>query len=327
MKRYRSGDSDALTISAANLNELDGRQSDLFECRMALIKELVRWSPRISADDPDSLDTIKELYQSIRPHSTQSGDLSEYADPAVVNSFFNAVSVIEKLEICRNILEDSKETDNYAHFLPDSGEDQSNDEIDKQSIGRIAYMKNNYTESAFLKFSKAAANARSAYFQSFEDVCEEVYSGSCEFCILPIESSSEGRLNSFYSMIDRYELKIAATCMVDHHDSQRFTRFALLRKSLREITHLRTNSKDQIFEFKCTLQTEEASLLGDILSSSRACRLQLIRIDSLPLPYNDKMISFYVSMNVNGGDLLTFLAYLTLEIPQCELLGVYYAIK
>ena len=193
-------------------------------------------------------------------------------------------------------------------------------------------MKNNYTESAFLKFSKIVSNSRSAYLQSFDAVCEEVYSGSCEFCILPLESSTEGRLSSFYSMIDRYELKIAAVCVVEQHDSQRSTKFALLKKSLSESTFRTTPKSEQILEFKVSYaigETEsqigaDSSPICDIIFAANACGMRLLRIDSMPLPYNDEMMAYYVSLTVERSQLLTFLLYIMFEFPQCELLGVYY---
>ena len=327
MPRYQSINPGKSSVAANNLVEFDLRQADMFESRCALIHELVRWSDDEAHEKSEKSEWIKELYRKLRPGNFATDELKDYCIPDTVNSLFESISVIEKLEICRAAWRNAKLPRSYSQFLLELGEEQPSESVDERSIGRIAYMKNNYTESAFLKLSKIISNARSAYFSSFDDVCDEVYSGGCEFCILPIESSSEGRLNSFYSMIDRFELKIAATCVVEHHDSQRFTRFALLKKSLYEIPKLRSSSKEQIFEFKFSARIGDISPVSDILSAARHCLLKLIRIDSLPLPYNDEMISYYVSLNVSGGDLMTFLTYLTLEFPQCEPLGVYFLIK
>lgn len=326
MPRYQSNTAKG-SVVAKNLEEFDLRQANMFESRCALIHELVRWSADKCLEDSEALEHLRELYRQLRPVEFESRELKSYLDPRTVNSFFESISVLEKLELCRAAQKNTKMPRSYAQFLLNISEDQSAESIAEIAMGRVAYMKNNYTESAFLKFSKIISNARSAYFPSFDDVCDEVYSGACEFCILPIESSSEGRLNSFYSMIDRFELKIAATCVVEHHDSQRFTRFALLKKSLTEVSKLRSSSKEQIFEFKFSAPIGDVSPISDMLSAARHCLLKLARIDSLPLPYNDEMISYYISLNTSGGDLMTFLTYLTLEFPQCEPLGVYFSIK
>ena len=44
-------------------------------------------------------------------------------------------------------------------------------------------------------------------------------------------------------------------------------------------------------------------------------------------PYNDEMLSYYLSFDLDGADLLTFLTYITLEFPECDPLGVYFTVK
>ena len=57
------------------------------------------------------------------------------------------------------------------------------------------------------------------------------------------------------------------------------------------------------------------------------CRMKLLRIDSIPLPYNDEMMAYYISLAVDNAEFMTFLLYITLEFPQCEPLGVYFTVK
>ena len=255
--------------------------------------------------------------------------MRESYEPETVKRFFNSMSVIEKLEICRKLADT---TADLSHLLLYEGYHSQQEVPSPVARGRIAYMKNNFTESAFLCFSKVIANPRSAYFQSFDAVCEEVYSGGCEFCILPIESSSEGRLNSFYSMIDRFELKISAVCVVDQHDGQKFTKFALLKKSLSDSLLKHGSTSEHILEFKISsdigesvsLSSSEKSPICDIITAAEASGMRLLRIDSMPLPYSDEMMAYYVSLSIDRSRLIPFLLYLTLEYPQYDPLGLYF---
>lgn len=326
MERNPTSERSDLTICADNVSALDKRQADEFECRVALLRELSRAAIDEVAVEMPLIDRLREAYE-LSQVSRHKDDLGEYFSADTVASFFDSISVSEKLEICRTLRKEIKDTRDALKLLIEVSGPSQSELRDENSSGRIAYMKNNYTESAFLKFSKVLSSARSAYFQSFDAVCEEVYSGRCEFCILPLESSSEGQLNSFYSMIDRFELKIAAVCDVEHHDSQRFTRFALLKKSLFETVGLRHQPKEQILEFRFSSAIGGTSPLCDILTAAEACRLRLLRLASLPLPYNDEMLSYYASFTVDGAELLTFLTFIALEFPQCDPLGVYFKVK
>ena len=139
---------------------------------------------------------------------------------------------------------------------------------------------------------------------------------------------SKSHIGAYKHIIeDGVELKIAAVCDIEHHDSQRFTRFALLKKSLEEVSELRYSAKKQIFEFRFTSAIGGQSPISDILRAAEGCGLSLLRLASLPLPYNDEMLSYYVSFTLDGADTLTFLTYITLEFPQCDPLGVYFTVK
>ena len=327
MDRYFHEPADDLAIASENIALLDSRQADLFESRSALWREVVLAVTSDTDGETFRPDHLREVYDAIRRRDIDEGELVGYFSPHTVKCFFDSISVAERVDICRALGKRVKLPSDTLRFLIEVSESQQNDALDGKAEGRIAYMKNNYTESAFMKFSKVLGNARSAYFQSFDAVCEEVYSGGCEFCILPLESSAEGRLNSFYTMIDRFELKIAAVCDIEHHDSQRFTRFALLKKSLSETTTIRHSKKDQILEFRFSSTIGGHSPLGDILQAATACGLRLLRLASLPLPYNDEMLSYYVSFTLDNAEVITFLTFIALEFPQCDPLGVYFTVK
>ena len=151
-------------------------------------------------------------------------------------------------------------------------------------------------------------------------MCEEVYNGNCEYCILPVENSAEGPLNSFSRLIDRFELKISATCDVPTNDGSRTTRFALLRRDLLPLSR----SREQVLLFEFSVPLSEHPLTADLLNAASCCGLQLCRLDSRPYPGVDRSsLSTHFLFRVENGDLYSYLLYLFMEAPQFSPIGIY----
>ena len=89
-------------------------------------------------------------------------------------------------------------------------DDNSYEIFSSSSPSKISYVKNNYSDAAFMRFSSLFKLPKVAYGASFEDACESVYNAASDYCILPIENAANGKLFSFYSLIDKYDLKIFA---------------------------------------------------------------------------------------------------------------------
>ena len=105
---------------------------------------------------------------------------------------------------------------------------ESEEPISEDASERIAYLKNSYNDAAYIQFAALFSSPRAAYFASVSDVCENVYNGSCEYCILPVETSVDGKLLSFYETILKYNFKINA--VYDLQSENGYTRYALLSK-------------------------------------------------------------------------------------------------
>jgi prephenate dehydratase len=300
-----------ISISKQNIKNIDVRQNELFEIRNAILSEL---SYTICQDNDASFDTIKKGYDSIFHNSGTRGDNK-------LKNYPEYISVIDKISFCRYYSKSKQSTQEISAML--FGEEEK---TPLDIIGKVAYMKNPYTDSAYLIFSKSLTTPRSSYFSSFQSVCEEVYSGSCEYCILPIESSNDGKLMSFYSMIDKYELKITSVCTIRHSDNQKFTKFALLRKSISATGIFNASPaylNKRSIEIRVSQTSQAHSPLDNILFAANACSLKLQRIDSLPLSYNDNLLGYYVVLTISHTDFKTFLTYLSLEHPESYIVGIY----
>ena len=103
-------------------------------------------------------------------------------------------------------------------------------EMPKTKEKTIAFLRNGQAMRAFEFFAKPLGGVSAVYENNFLSACESVYSNHATYAIIPIFSTSDGRLNSFYRQIEKYELSIVMTCEVDSDDGENTTTFALVYK-------------------------------------------------------------------------------------------------
>ncbi|MBQ9773681.1 MAG: hypothetical protein IJW30_03365 [Clostridia bacterium] len=186
---------------------------------------------------------------------------------------------------------------------------------------KIIYQKSSYTDEAYLTLSSLLTNPQAVYAHSFPASCEAVYNGACEYCILPIENAVEGQLNAFARLIDRYELKIAATCEIPESSAARSTRFALLRRRMLPIIELAHTE----YRFACMLPQGSSPDVCDLLLAARLCGLHPDRLSSLPS--NEGQLSAQLTFFTQDADLHAFLLYLAMEAPHYTPIGYYPHLK
>ncbi len=186
---------------------------------------------------------------------------------------------------------------------------------------KISYVKNTYSDTAFMRFSELFKVPKVSYGADFEETCEDVYNGACDYCILPIANSSAGKLFSFYQLIDKYDLNIFAVCDLEDGQSSKRTRYALL--SRKKIIHL-DPLQQSYFEF--SIASDDSYSLSDILEAAKLSSLSLYRIDTLPLKYDELTFKFYHIFKGKREQALPFLIYLYYKYPQHEAIGQYISI-
>lgn len=96
----------------------------------------------------------------------------------------------------------------------------------EKSSSRIVYFRTQGADLAYSIFARALPLPTVEYTHSFSAVCDEVYSGYCDFCILPIYSRQNGRLSTVDRLIRHNSLFISAICDVECTDDT--LTFALL---------------------------------------------------------------------------------------------------
>ena len=169
-----------------------------------------------------------------------------------------------------------------------------------------------------MRFSELFEKPTVSYGTTFEEICADVYNSESDYCILPIECSSNGKMFSFYSLINKYELKIFAVCDVDEGVSGKRTRYALLSRKTLVYT-----SEAQLEYFEFSIIGSKDYCLYDILEAANSSPISVYRIDTLPVPYDDLKFRFHHIFEGRKKDIIPFIMYLNFKYPQYEVIGNY----
>ncbi len=302
-------------IVLSNLSELEGDIETVIEKRLAHLSELAGAILR-DGDDPD---IVKSILLSIKSEgNADSGNIIEENRPAA-DAVFSRMSLVERLTLFKEVLGSGgiNKKSFVKYISPETDVSVSEDAAE-----RIAYLKNSYNDVAYMQFSSLFLSPRAAYFRSVSDVCESVYNGSCEYCILPVETSSDGKLLSFYEMILKYNLKI--TAVYDLNGEEGYTRYALIgKRSAFHNPSVRSKPRNRYFEF-IMVETDSVSL-EDLLCAANFCSLKLCRIDTLNAHSSAKGTGAYVCpvFRADGADIQTFLMFLAIDCPDYIPVGLY----
>jgi len=232
-----------LRISDANLSRLDTTAANLAEMRHAILEEKVRAIlSAISNEYPDDVferlireERFPETFTQISARETTVPDHA-YSTGEIARTFANA-GAEERIILCRGLahandrmyrITEGEYDDRWVRMISDLVREEDHIEDDTtpdlearvpRPVGeRVAYLRNTYTDTAFETFSTVLRSAASTYYSDFPGVCEALYYDRATACILPLENSSDGKLLRFYSLLTRYDLRIAYVTSVTAYD-------------------------------------------------------------------------------------------------------------
>ena len=302
-----------------NLKEIEPELDRIVEKRLAHLSEL-SYSVINDGGDPD---IVKSIVLSLKSDNYESENIID-ENRNGAKAIYSKLSFVERMVICDNISKrlftDKKLISNL--LFPDD-----TDSVLSAASERIAYLKNSYTDSVYMQFAQLFSSPRAAYFESITDVCESVYNENCEYCILPIETSSDGKLTAFYEIILKYEFKISAVYDLSNSEDKKYTRYALLSKRLNgsvyKETGIKSKSKIKFFEF--AVECDEYPTITDILSAADYCSMKLRRIDTLNFisEKSQKNPLICPVFRIDGSDFLTFMTFLSIDCPDFYNIGIY----
>ncbi|MBR2460743.1 MAG: hypothetical protein IKB34_05905 [Clostridia bacterium] len=311
-----------------NLLSLRLRGISLSERRLAHIDDAAyvlarRFSDDINGEYDAFRAEYKRLVSQIMPASQELPcDVpEENRERVFIGAAEEAVNV--GIFLCSSICEQRRRMGalpELSSFFPLTGETEDN--------ARIAYLRNPFSDTAYRVFSEAILNASVSYPRDFNSVCEEVYYGRCKYCILPIETSDEGGLSGFRRLITKYELCPVLSCSVSSGGGSQTTRFALFSKNIErlELSDRKGVTKErEIFSFRLNAPTEDS--LVKTVKSMHIYGMRLLKVDSIPVSWDEGHYSFEFSAECDSGDIHAMLLYLALEIPEYTPIGLYSQIK
>lgn len=308
---------DAFSVVHSNLAELDKRRDHLTECRLAHLYEWVEAARHRAGEDRELLLQLLEAWHP--DDSAPPPDIPEENREELLG-FARQAAIPERLCLLHAVI-DRCGAEIFTDPPPEGFE------ISERAAEKIAYVQNSYSDNAYLQFSRTLAHPRAAYFDSFSDVCEEVYNGICEYGILPILHERDGKLFRFYALLEKYDLRIVCACdvpTVERDGGTTVTRYALIRKTVMQggraalPTHL---------DLLLPAEGMGGEQLCDLLQAARFSSLTPDRIDTRPAEgYEDVgELIYQITLLLPSEEkhLSTFLAYLLTEMPRVTVLGLY----
>ncbi len=322
-----------------NIELLESRLETTMETTLCELSELCEAILRDASGDPD---TVFSILLSLR------GQQSEEEDPPLRNpdllyqnlpplqGMTKHLGLYERLFLYHLILK-------KLPMLPVYGDRHTPPPLPLAAKGRIAYMAGALADKAYMRFSNYIPECRAAVFHSFADACEEVRGGLCQYCILPLEGSSEGKLMGFLKLILKYSLQIIAVCDVKAVGgaSEDVTRFGLLRLAEDEnkVTPSPIAAQEPSVSYLELLHVTAVPSYSEIMAAADFCGLTLRRTDTLPAenarvllaedPWNTgisptaSLPLFSGVWDIASADLSVFLLFLSLEAPEDPILGLY----
>lgn len=310
MDDFRSYSPEA--VIASNLAETSQRLDQMIEQEHAHIAEL---AAEILTDAQQPSDFLVSLPDR-RPPPIASSSTTLSQNQPLVDQIHASHAVWRSVLLCSLL---RKGLNLGKHDLPDDFFPEV-EELSDFAKNRVIFQRTNYADLAYRAFAKRLSSPHALYTHNFTLACEEVERGNCEYCILPLENSSEGALHSFSRLIDRFALKIVASCDVPTEDGTRITRFALLRRNLSPL--FEPICPETVFE--CVIPNENSPSVASLLLAAQWCGLKLSHVDSRLHTLDETAVSkTHFLFTVGNGDLCAFLLYLAMEAPDYEVPGIY----
>ena len=188
------------------------------------------------------------------------------------------------------------------------------------SGGTVSYLKNTLSDKAYKQFLKYLDSAECTFAADFNSACEAVYDGKADYCILPIENSTDGRLGGFYNLISKYELFVCLSTDVMSNDGSVRTRFALCKKNTALFQH---SKKDQTRYAELIVRTNADNTMGDVLFYADFFDVRTVKTDCAPSLYSDGEYDMYVTFAAEESKLVKLFLFFTLEQIRYSAVGIY----
>lgn len=303
----------ALETVASDLCEISSDISQNIEIRLGAINSALSLGGSVKGSSSGRAELVGMYKNSLASAARikAASDTPMISLPHI-DVYSKAVSVADNVTLSRMMLEKTCEEGGFSRYEllePDVRQTLSEDI-------RIVYRKARGADIAFEKFASLIPDAAALYRETFPAVCDAVALGDADMCILPYENTEDGKLGSFYRLIESYDLKIAASSLVRSDRREDMTRYLLLSRSLVGLSML---SGVTDFEFSITDRADGA--LTRTLSAAHLLGLNVRSIDTVRSEREYNVYDIRVTSDEAALD--TFILYLKLGEEDFSPLGVY----
>ena len=187
----------------------------------------------------------------------------------------------------------------------------------KEKEKTVAFLRNGQAMRAVECFAKPLGGVSAVYESNFMSACESVYTNHATYAIIPIFSTADGRLNSFYRQIEKYELSIVMTCEIDSDDGENTTTFALVYK---DRVYAKAEGEPL---YECKINLDDLNMLADLADAASYFGAVLCSSEALPTAFSGRNNTFDLIFGLENANLGGFFTYLALEYPQTATVGIY----
>lgn len=229
---------------------------------------------------------------------------------------FPQADVRSRVKFCQLIFKEAEKDDLRPLFY------DAQDTVPAGAHGKIAIVRNRYNEAAYSALSKFVSRAKLVYSPSFLSACEDVYDGKCQYCILPVSDSQNGRMFGFNSTVDRFEFRVCAACNIDTEGAAESVKYALIGRVLPDRA-----PKNAPRRFEFSVISDTGKIISRILEAAEIFGADLSGVDSLPVEYGDELQKYYFTLRMNAIDIRGLDLFLSEEYASYAPLGYYPIIK
>ncbi len=308
----------ACEIPAKNLLHLQSRSAASAEKSLAHIGELARALSLLIKKETGSFDILHAAFHTDTASRLFHKALSEKSEAPLFAScnaeaeplFLRESERYTRLCLCR-LLGGAHTTAELVSLVFGSLSS-----LPREGERKIAFLRNRQTFRAFECFAGTLGGVSVLYENNFSDALEAVESGQATFAIIPIHSSSDGKLSSFYRMIEKHELAIVYTCDIESEDGEATTTFALIYKD-------RVISEAGKLRFECKITMDDLSGLADIADAAYYFGASIESLEAVPMAFSGRSGTFAVVFDLENADADGLLCYLALAYPQMTAVGFY----
>ncbi len=300
-----------LDILSKNLAESSQRLTKSLEMRLAEIGFAAKQLGGKMEETEDELATL--IRSDLEMGASLVADTCAKCNRRFIRNYNKQLSVADTVNFATMILDTVDSSD--ALFGARLLESDINATLPEDI--RIVYRKARGTDIAYEKFVSLIPDARVMYKDTFTAVCDAVALDEADMCILPYENSDDGKLNSFYRLIESFDLKIAASCKVKSLGRDDMTRYLLLSKNLAGLSAV-----SGVTDFELLISDRDDNSLTRVMSAAHILGLTVRSIDTVKTEGNLNVFDLRVASKKKFL-IDRFILFLKLEEMEFSPLGLF----